>query len=105
MTIAALIKNIILRKKRFLQERSKNQVNKDVYTDPFAKKSFEHLKDEFLNSLTIKRILELKIRVFMLHNLQHFKIKANFFINKFHFITKNGYSILININHTKEIIT
>jgi len=43
------------RKGFFARTASKNQVNKDVYTDSIGKKSFEHLKDEFLNSLNNQR--------------------------------------------------
>lgn len=43
------------RKGFFARTASKNQVNKDVYTDSIGKKSFENLKDEFLNSLNNQR--------------------------------------------------
>ena len=43
------------RKGFFARTASKNQVNKDIYTDSVGKKSFEHLKDEFLSSLASQR--------------------------------------------------
>jgi len=43
------------RKNFFARTASKNQVNKDVYTDSIGKKSFEKFKNDFVNSLNNQR--------------------------------------------------
>lgn len=43
------------RKGYFARTASKNQVNKDVYTDSIGKTSFESFKEEFINSLENQR--------------------------------------------------
>jgi len=43
------------RKSFFARTASKNQVNKDVYTDSIGKKSFDHLKKDFFDSLSNQR--------------------------------------------------
>ena len=43
------------RKSFFARTASKNQVNKDVYTDSIGKKSFDHLKKDFIDSLSNQR--------------------------------------------------